>query len=196
MRRRILPFLQRVIDHFDLPILVVSHNPIELQALCEEMIVLDKGRILASGNPLEVLTRPDIFPFARSQGFENIWSSVVNSHAEHTTTVSLGTSDSKVELTIPRVNTPEGGSLSVSVAADEIPLATTDPMGLSARNRLRARLERLQEVGHRRLITARISEGLPPAIIELTADAIQDLHLEPGSLVYLLIKTSSITAYE
>ncbi|MEE3178395.1 MAG: ATP-binding cassette domain-containing protein, partial [Verrucomicrobiota bacterium] len=33
LRLRILPFLQRVRDHFDVPMLVVSHNPIELQAL-------------------------------------------------------------------------------------------------------------------------------------------------------------------
>jgi molybdate transport system ATP-binding protein len=196
LRQRILPFLQRVRDHFDVPMLIVSHNPIELQALCKDLIVLDQGRVLATGEPLHVLTRPDIFPFAQSQGFENIWSGRVKEHAEHTTSVVLGAADSLVTLTIPRVDTSEGGSVTVSVAADEILLSTTEPLGLSARNRIPADLEGLKSVGHRQLITARISPALPPVIIELTSDAIEDLHLAPGSSVYLLIKTSSITVYE
>ncbi len=196
LRRRILPFLQQVRDHFDLPMLVVSHNPIELQALCEDLIVLRRGRILATGTPLQILTRPDIFQFARIQGFENIWSGRVSKHAEHTTTVVFGKASSPVVLTIPRVNTPEGGSLSVSVAANEILLSTAKPTCLSARNCLPARLESVKSVDHQKLITARICEKLPPAVIELTAEAIEALHLTPGSSVYLLIKTSSITVYE
>lgn len=196
LQRRILPFLQRVRDHFDVPMLVVSHNPIELQALCEDLIVLDRGRILATGEPLEVLTRPDIFPFAQSQGFENIWSGRVKEHAEHTTSVVLGAADSQVTLTIPRVDAAQGSSLTMSVAADEILLSTTNPTNLSARNRIPARVESLQSVGHRQLITVRISPELPPVVIELTSDAIEDLHLAPGSSVYLLIKTSSVTVYQ
>ena len=195
LRRRILPFLQRVRDHFDVPMLVVSHNPIELQALCEDLIVLDRGRILATGEPLQVLTRPDIFPFAQSQGFENMWSGRVQEHAEHTTSVALDAADSPVTLTIPRVDASEGSSVTVSVAADEILLSTAEPINLSARNRIPARLESVQSVGHRRLITTRISPELPPVVIELTSDAIEDLHLAPGSSVYLLIKTSSFTVY-
>lgn len=196
LRRRILPFLQRVRDHFDLPMLVVSHNPIELQALCQDLVVLRQGRIVAAGEPLQVLTRPDIFQFARSQGFENIWSGQVSEHAEHTTTLVLGNSAARVALTIPRVHTAPGESLSVSVAAEEILLSTVEPKNLSARNRIPARLESVKSVGHRKLITARMCEGVPPVVIELTEDAIEDLHLAPGSLVYLLIKTNSITVYE
>ncbi len=196
LRQRILPFLQRVRDHFDVPMLIVSHNPIELQALCEDLIVLEQGRILAAGEPLKVLTRPDIFPFAESQGFENIWSGEVREHAEHTTAVALGGPDSRVMLTIPRVDIPAGGSVTVSVAADEILLSTSEPVNLSARNRVPARLVGLQSVGHRQIISARISPDLPPVVIELTSDAIEDLRLAPGSSVYLLIKTSSLTVYQ
>ena len=196
LRQRILPFLQRVRDHFDVPMLVVSHNPIELQALCEDLIVLDQGQIVATGEPLEVLTRPDIFPFAQSQGFENIWSGQVKEHAEHTTLVVLGEAGSEVTLTIPRVDASEGSSVTVSVAADEILLWTGNPTNLSARNRLPARLVSLQSSGHRQMITTQISPELPPVVIELTSDAIEDLHLAPGSSVFLLIKTSSFTVYQ
>lgn len=195
LRRRILPFLQRVRDHFKLPMLIVSHNPTELQALCEDLIVLRQGRIVATGEPLQVLTRPEIFPLARSQGFENIWSGRLSQHAEHTSTVALGATGSQVVLTIPRVDTRKGESINVSVAADEILLSTAEPTNLSARNQIPAQLESIQSVDYRCLITARICPDLPPVVIELTVDAIEDLHLAPGSSVYLLIKTSSVTVY-
>ena len=156
---------------------------------------MKRGRILATGEPLEVLTRPDIFPFAQSQGFENIWSGRVKEHAHHTTSILLGTANSQVTLTIPRVDAAQGSAVTVSVAADEILLSTAKPTNLSARNRIPARLEGLQSVDHRQFITAGISPELPPVVIELTSDAIEDLYLVPGSSVYLLIKTSSVTVY-
>ena len=110
-------------------------------------------------------------------------------------TVVLGTSGSQVALTIPRVDVRKGESISVSVAADEILLSTAEPVNLSARNHIPAQLESIQSVDHRCLITARICPDLPPVVIELTADAIEDLHLVPGASVYLLIKTSSVTVY-
>lgn len=196
LRQRILPFLQRVRDYFDVPILIVSHNPIELQALCEDLVVLHDGRVLATGEPLEVLTRPDIFPFAQKQGFENIWSCRIKEHTQHTTTVFLDTTNSSIVLTIPRINISPGHSVTVSVAADEILLSTENPSNISARNRIPARIEDLKLVDHRQLITAHISPELPSVVIELTSDSIEDLHLRPGSSVYLLIKTSSITVYQ
>lgn len=196
LRRRILPFLQRVRDSFNLPMLVVSHDPVELQALCEDLIVLRRGCIQATGQPLRVLTRPDVFPLARSQGFENIWLGRVSKHGEHTTTVVLSGTDPEVFLMVPRVNTPEGKPLSLSVAADEILLSTVEPTNISARNHIPAQLESVESVGHRRIMTARISDRFMPVVIELTADAVDDLALGPASSFYLLIKTSSITVYE
>jgi molybdate transport system ATP-binding protein len=61
LRDRILPFLIRVKDHLKIPILMVSHNPMELQALCDEVMVLREGKIIAQGSPQDVFTREDIY---------------------------------------------------------------------------------------------------------------------------------------
>ncbi|HEX2077920.1 MAG TPA: ATP-binding cassette domain-containing protein, partial [Longimicrobium sp.] len=72
LRRKVLPFLHRVQAEFSLPILLVSHNPVEVQALCEDLVVLREGRIVARGEPRSVLTRADVFPLAEHEGFENM----------------------------------------------------------------------------------------------------------------------------
>jgi molybdate transport system ATP-binding protein len=51
LKQRILPFLRRIRDAFPLPILHVSHDPAEIRALCDEVLVLEAGRVVRRGAP-------------------------------------------------------------------------------------------------------------------------------------------------
>lgn len=44
-----------------LTVLIIGHEIGEMTALCDEMIVLDKGAVLTSGQPDDVLADPDVF---------------------------------------------------------------------------------------------------------------------------------------
>jgi molybdate transport system ATP-binding protein len=196
LRRKVLPFLQRVQAEFAIPILLVSHNPVEVQALCEDLVVLREGRIIARGEPRAVLTRPAVFPLAQGEGFENVLPAVVTGARDGTTEVRLGAAGTGPSLTVPRSALPPGSTLLLSVRADEIVLALENPAGLSARNALPARVESVQAVGAIRLVTTRVADGAPPIVAEVTADARVELQLVPGTVLYLLIKTTAITLYE
>jgi molybdate transport system ATP-binding protein len=47
LHARILAFLQRIRDEFRLPMLYVTHDPLELGAIAEETLVLERGRVVA-----------------------------------------------------------------------------------------------------------------------------------------------------
>lgn len=196
MRRKVLPFLHKVQSEFALPILLVSHNPIEVQALCEDLIVLRQGEIIARGEPRAVLTRPEVFPLAEHEGFENILPGRLIETRSNTSMVRLGESEEGPSLVAPRSALPSGSNLLLSVPANEIMLALERPSGLSARNIIPARVEKVQAVGDWRLITLRISGDAPPLVAEVTADAITELHGTPGTDLFIIIKTSAITLYE
>ncbi len=51
LKRRILPFLSRIVSAFDVPMLYVSHSSAELRSLAERVILLEKGRISGEGDP-------------------------------------------------------------------------------------------------------------------------------------------------
>jgi molybdate transport system ATP-binding protein len=55
LRRRILPYLERVRDELGVPIVYVSHDREEVQQLADEVILIDNGRVMASGEPAVVL---------------------------------------------------------------------------------------------------------------------------------------------
>ncbi len=195
LRRKVLPFLNRVQREFALPMLLVSHNPVEVQALCDDLIVLREGRIIARGEPRGVLTRPEVFPLAEHEGFENMLPAHLVETRTDTSMARLGGADGPL-LIIPRSSLALDTTLLLGVPANEIMLALERPRALSARNIIAARVESIGEVGNWRLITVRITEDTPPVVAEVTADALAELHVEPGTELFLIIKTSAITLYE
>ena len=46
LKARILPYLVRVRDEFKLPMIYVTHNPKEVSILCNEVLVMSRGRII------------------------------------------------------------------------------------------------------------------------------------------------------
>jgi molybdate transport system ATP-binding protein len=196
LRRRVLPFLHRVQSEFALPMLLVSHNPVEVQALCEELIVLREGKIIAQGDPHGVLTRPEIFPLAEHEGYENMLSGSVVERRNETSVVRLGTGAEGPLLIVPRTTLPVGSTLQLSIPASEIMLAMERPSGLSARNIVPATVENIQLIGDLRLVTTMVSPTVPPIAVEVTAEAIEELHISVGSPLFLVIKTSAMTVYE
>ncbi|MBK7999503.1 MAG: ATP-binding cassette domain-containing protein [Verrucomicrobia bacterium] len=54
LKSQILPFLRRIKDEFPIPILYVTHHVDEASALCDEVLVLERGRMTRRGTPAEV----------------------------------------------------------------------------------------------------------------------------------------------
>ena len=51
-RRRILPYLERVRDELCVPIVYVTHDPVEARQLADQIIVLEQGHVVPAHPPL------------------------------------------------------------------------------------------------------------------------------------------------
>jgi len=194
LRHRILPFLLRVRDHFRIPMLVVSHNPVELQALCEEVAVLEDGRLRAQGSPMAVLTRSDTYGTASAEGFETILPAALDPKRPHR--ARLGEDGSGPELILVGDTGTTARSVRLGIPARDLLIALEPVAGISARNQLPATLVGIHPVGGRLLALARLDGSeLPPLAVELTPDAVEDLQLRPGRSVRLIVKSSAIRIY-
>ena len=58
LRRRILPYLERVRDEVGVPIIYVTHSIEEVHALADAVVVLEQGRVVRSGGPEELGVPP------------------------------------------------------------------------------------------------------------------------------------------
>jgi molybdate transport system ATP-binding protein len=55
LKKRLIPFLLRIRDEFRIPLIYVTHDASELSALCDEVIVLETGRLITRGSPDDAL---------------------------------------------------------------------------------------------------------------------------------------------
>jgi len=59
-KREILPYLERMHRELDIPVVYVSHSPEEVARLADHLVLLDQGKVIASGPLNEVLSRIDL----------------------------------------------------------------------------------------------------------------------------------------
>ena len=60
-KNEILPFLERLYEEMKIPVIFISHDTDEVERLADHMMIMDKGRIIASGGLADILSRPDLF---------------------------------------------------------------------------------------------------------------------------------------
>jgi molybdate transport system ATP-binding protein len=61
-KAEILPFIERLRDEANVPIIYVSHSLSEVSRLANSIVVLRSGRVAAVGDPAEVLSRSEVVP--------------------------------------------------------------------------------------------------------------------------------------
>jgi len=171
------------------PILFVTHNGEEVFALGDEVIMLDGGRIVAQGQPHEVMRVPRLETIARLSGFENIFNATVVALHEDRGTMTCRLGKDGVELETPLVRADVGSRLRVGVRAGDLLLATENPRGLSARNVLPGTILRLEQRDV--IISATVDCGGTEFEVHLTLAARDSLGLGPGKSVWVVVKTHS-----
>lgn len=186
LRRRILPYLIRVRDEFGLPTIFVSHDATEVQALCEEVVVLDAGRVRAQGLPGDVLRHVR----AGERAFENVLAGQVSAVRAGTALVRL---DAGGEVQVPAPGLGGGERALFALGSDEILVALDAPTRISARNVLAARVERVDTLdGGAARVDARLERGAGARLSAgLTQASADELGLRAGQIVFLVFKTNS-----
>ncbi len=171
------------------PILYVTHNGEEVIALGDKVIVMDGGRILAHGQPHEVMRVPRMETVAQLLGFENIFNSTVVALHEDRGTMTCHLGNGNVELETPLVRADVGSRLRVGVRAGDLLLATEHPRGLSARNILPGTIRQLEQRDV--IVAATVDCGGTEFEVHLTLAARDTLQLGPGKSVWVVVKTHS-----
>jgi molybdate transport system ATP-binding protein len=194
LRRRVLPFLRKVRDRFDIPILLISHDPLEVQALCDEVVVLRQGRVVAQGDPRDVFAQPEVLPGA-GQGLFNFLQGVVLRTEPGFSVVRLGDGQG-FDLVTPPAQSRVGEPVLLGVPADDLLLARQRLDGVSASNLLPATVAAITESGALRIVHLTLSPELPPFLATLTERSCQALELAPGVPVYVAAKASSFRLFE
>ncbi|WP_159729673.1 molybdenum ABC transporter ATP-binding protein [Methylosinus sp. Ce-a6] len=193
-RQEIMTLIERLRDEFSIPILLVSHAADEILRLADEVVSLDRGRIVAQGLPSETLA-------AASRITEGGRFSVVSALE-----AQVGAFDARYGVT--RLDHPAGeivvaahvtnGERKVRalINATDVALSHRKPADISIRTALEGKIVAIDEDDgplafvHIELIGG---ERLVSAATRLSVDA---MNLTVGSAIFTLVKSVALDERE
>ena len=97
-------------------------------------------------------------------------------------------------LVVPRIARTVGDKVRIRIDADDVMLALTRPVGVSANNILPAKIAAIREDGPNADVQLRLKGAL--LIARITRRSLERLRLQPGASVFALIKSVTVGGRE
>ena len=167
-----------------LPVLLVTHDLIDLWRLADRVVVLAQGRIVEQGSVAQVMRRPRN-EFPASLGGRNLLSGVAAGSESMR-------ADGLVVHGLPDVALRAGAETLALIEPAAIAVHRDHPEG-SPRNVWPAEVTAVEPRGDAaRLVCAASGQSLT---VDLTAAAVAELALVPGAPVWLSVKASQVLLY-
>jgi len=176
----ILYYVERLRDEIELPILYVSHSIDEVVRLADQVVVLEGGRVAATGSVQETV--------GQDHGGAVIEAMVAGQDlAWGLTRLDFGGG----QLYSSDMDALVGERVRVRVAARDVGLALERPTGSSFLNVLRCTVTRIRP-GEGASADVELDAGGAPLVARITRKSIDALALEPGKAAYALIKAVAV----
>lgn len=188
-KKEILPYLERLHDDLEIPVLYVSHQPEEVAHLADYLVLLEQGRVTAHGELHTMLARIDLRgAFADRAGV------VIDA--------TVGAYDDKYKLTQLDF---DGGSLLISsqkvpavsrvrcrIHARNVSLALHPQNDSSILNRLPATVVAVAESSDPAQLLVRLDVGATPLLARITRRSSDTLGIKPGMQLWAQIKSVAL----
>ncbi len=187
-KEEILPYLERLRDQTDIPILYVSHSVAEVARLADDMVILQQGRIVRQGPTEEVLSDPAAMPFVGVREAGSILRATVLDHGPDGLSrlaISGG------ELSLPGVSANIDSDIRIRVLAQDILLSLQHPESLSSRNILPVEVESVR-MGDGPGAAVSLRAGRDRLLARITAQAAREMQLAPGLSCFAILKATAV----
>jgi molybdate transport system ATP-binding protein len=188
-KQEFLPWLERLRDELDIPVIYVSHAPDEVARLADHLVVMDAGRVVAQGPLGETLARVDL-PIKLGEDAGAVFEAVVAERdAEwHLARVEFAGG----ELWVRDNGTPVGRRVRVRILARDVSIANSRHDDVSIMNLLPATVLAQAAEDHPSQVLVQLRVGATPLLGRLTRRSAQRLDLAPGREVWVQIKAVAL----
>lgn len=188
-KQEILPYLEKLHDELEIPILYVSHAPDEVARLADHLVVLQGGRALAAGPLGETLARLDL-PIQLGEDAGAVIDAAI---AERDAAWHLARVDFPGGSLWVRDNgQPIGHRVRVRVLARDVSLAHSKGEDSSILNALPAKVVAVADDTHPAMALVRLDVGNSPLLARLTKRSIAALGVREGMDVWARIKAVAL----
>ena len=190
-KREILPFLAGLPARTGVPIVLVTHSAREVEQLADQVAFMSDGRIERVEPLREALTRPDS-PLFSDEGPAAVLQGQLEKAGDDDWHFVTHTGDDRpvVRFQVSGHSSHQTSLHRLRIVASDVSLATREPVGISIRNCLPVRIERIETTdAHRCTISCRMQDG-QVLLSRITRVSTEELGLAPGQTVYALVKSA------
>ncbi|SFX49749.1 molybdenum ABC transporter ATP-binding protein [Pseudomonas sp. NFACC36] len=192
-KNEILPYLQRLHDELDIPLLYVSHSQDEVARLADHIVLLDAGRALASGPIGETLARLDL-PLALGDDAGVVIQGEVSGYDADYQLLSLTLPDSQLDVRVAHTPLAPGQALRFKVQARDVSLSLANDTQTSILNRLPVTVVSELAADNAAHVLIRLEAAGTPLLARITRYSRDQLQLHPGQQLWAQIKAVAVLA--
>lgn len=186
----ILPYLERLHDELAIPVIYVSHAPDEVARLADHLVLLEEGRVVASGPLSETLARTDLpAAFADDAGVV-IETTLSGSVADNLSQLDFADGI----LHVGRRPEAPGSRLRCRIHARDVSLALERPRASSIVNILSATITAVAATDTPGHVLVQMRIGATPLLARITERSQRELAIAPGLPVWAQIKGVALLA--
>lgn len=192
-KSEILPYLQRLHDELDIPLLYVSHAQDEVARLADHLVLLSEGKALASGPIGETLARLDL-PMAMGDDAGVIIEGQVCAYDAEYQLLSLQLPATDMSIRVTHAPMAVGQALRCKVHARDISLTLHNSEVSSILNRLPVTVVSEQSADNAAHVLIRLDAGGTPLLARITRYSRDQLGVHPGQSLWAQIKAVAVLA--
>lgn len=188
-KAEVLPYLEQLQRHLQIPVLYVSHSMDEVARLAQHMVLLREGKVIAQGAVTELLSSLDL-PLAQGDLASSVVHATVQSHdaADHLTTLAFdGGQLQLVMAPVRQSNRAIGSQVQLRVQARDVSLSLNRSEGCSILNILPVEVLGLREDGPGQVMVS-LQAGKTTMLARITAYSARTLQLQRGMQLFAQIK--------
>ena len=187
-RLEILPYIESLHNELDIPVIYVSHSTDEVARLSDHLVLLEGGRVKASGFLGDILTRFDL-PLAHSSDAEALIEATVVGYDKNYHLTHLDFSGGR--FTVTHRELPVGSKVRLRIAARDVSLTLEPHSDSSILNIFPAIVDEVTFEGVTQ-VTVRLLLGNTPILARITRKSAALLEINRGKLVYAQVKSVAI----
>ncbi len=191
-KSEILPFLERLRDRLSLPIVYITHDIAEVERLADQVVLMEKGRVLARG-PLADLQSDPSLPLATARDAAVTLEATVEAYDVAYGLLTLAVRGAR--FTAPALRAPAGEHRRIHIVAGDVSLASEPPGPSSILNIQPGRVVavKLVDVNTIVAVVALGANGAGARLLSrLTRRSWDQLELAVGSDVYAQVKAVAL----
>ncbi len=188
-KQEILPYLERMQKTLDIPIIYVTHAPDEVARLAHHIVMLEHGKVTASGSLYDTLSRVDL-PLRLGDDRGVIIDARVSEIDRQWHLARLDFADGAFWTRDQGLTVQDTARL--HILARDVSIAREKPVQSSIQNILAGRIDRCVDDDAPGSVIVRVLIGETPLLARITARAVADLALKPGDAVWVQVKSVAL----